>query len=75
MLEQFLKKRSPWERPISEQFMKDCHSREVAHAGAGEQHEKEGATETNCYELTTICHSPVALGAGEEEVEESGKEE
>ena len=73
----FLKDCTPWGGPVLEQFMKDCLPWEGPHAGAGEQHEKEGVTDTNCYELSTICcaHPPVALGVGEEEVEESGTKE
>jgi len=42
-LEQFLKNCSLWEGPTCEQFMKDCLPWEGPCAGAGKQHEEEGA--------------------------------
>jgi len=53
--------------------MWDCVPREGLHAGAGEQHEEEGAAEAKRHDLTTtIPHPPVQLGAVKEEVKESG---
>ena len=51
-----------------EQFVEDCLPWVGPHAGAGEEHEEEGAAETMCDELTTtpVPHPPAPLGGGRE---------
>ncbi|KAK4826197.1 hypothetical protein QYF61_006141 [Mycteria americana] len=63
MLEQFVKNCSPLEGLTLEKFAKDYLLWEGPHAGAGEEHEEEGAAETPCDELTTapIPHPPATL--------------
>ena len=49
--DQFVKNCSPWKGPTLEKFIKDCIPWEAPHAGAGEEHEQEGAADTKHYEL------------------------
>jgi len=71
MLEQFLKNCNPVEGLTLEKFVKDCILWEGPHPGAGEEREKEGASETKHYKLiaTLIPHPPEPLV---EELEELG---
>ncbi|GAB0203412.1 mitochondrial enolase superfamily member 1 [Grus japonensis] len=63
MLEQFMKNCSPWEGPMLEKFVKDRLPWKGPHAGAGEEIDEEGVTETTCDELITtpIPRCPVSL--------------
>ena len=65
-LVQFVKNCSLWEGLTLEKFVEDCLPWEGPHAGAGEEHEEEGAAETTCAELTAtpIPRPPAPLGEG-----------
>ena len=47
---------SLWEGPTLEKFMNDCIPWVGPHAGAGEEHEREGAAEMKHYEcIMNLC--------------------
>lgn len=53
-----MKNCSPWEGPTQKRVVEDCLPWERPHAGAGEEHKEEGATETMSDELTLL---PISL--------------
>jgi len=65
----FLKDCTLWAGPTLGQFTEGCLQREGPRAGAGEESEEEGGTETMCDELITtpIPHPSMALWGGDRE--------